>query len=155
MLKTGTRPIRSIEGTITGRGDEPPLAIVLGVVIRDGRILVQPRTGDPGLGDGWELPGGKREAGEADAEALVREVEEETGLEVRVEDLLCAFTHTYPDRRVSLYVYRCRPVGPAAAARPAARWVSLEECRDLPMPVANRAILEAVDWESTRGVDRQ
>ncbi len=59
-----------------------------GVVVRDGRIAVvhRPRYDD------WSLPKGKLEAGESFEEAARREVEEETGLRVRLEDEL-ASTH--------------------------------------------------------------
>jgi 8-oxo-dGTP diphosphatase len=55
-----------------------------GVVVRDGRIVVvhRPRYDD------WSLPKGKLDAGETWEDAALREVEEETGLRVRLEDEL-------------------------------------------------------------------
>lgn len=47
----------------------------------DGRILLVRRRDDPGRGL-WSVPGGRVEAGESDADALVREMGEETGLTV-------------------------------------------------------------------------
>jgi len=57
--------------------------------VRDeaGRLLLVRRGHEPGLGT-WSLPGGRIEPGESAAEAAVREVREETGLDVRVGDLL-------------------------------------------------------------------
>jgi ADP-ribose pyrophosphatase YjhB (NUDIX family) len=52
---------------------------------RDGRILVVRRGRPPGERL-WSIPGGRVEAGETDAEAVVREVLEETGLVVDVEE---------------------------------------------------------------------
>lgn len=58
--------------------------IVAGVVIQDGKILIIQRGADedvfPNL---WELPSGKREPFEKSQDALVREVEEETGVKVK------------------------------------------------------------------------
>ena len=51
---------------------------VTGVVIEDGRILLLNQDADAGRS--WSLPGGKLEDGETLAEALVREMKEETGL---------------------------------------------------------------------------
>ncbi len=55
----------------------------VGAVIMDeaGRLLLIKRGHEPGKGL-WSIPGGRVEAGESDADALVREVREETGLAV-------------------------------------------------------------------------
>jgi ADP-ribose pyrophosphatase YjhB (NUDIX family) len=47
----------------------------------EGRLLVVQRANEPGRGL-WSVPGGRVEPGEDDAAALVREMREETGLEV-------------------------------------------------------------------------
>jgi ADP-ribose pyrophosphatase YjhB (NUDIX family) len=52
------------------------------VVDERGRLLLVRRGHDPGAGL-WSIPGGRIEPGETDAEALVRELREETGLTVR------------------------------------------------------------------------
>jgi ADP-ribose pyrophosphatase YjhB (NUDIX family) len=56
----------------------------VGAVVHDaaGRLLLIRRAHDPGRGL-WSLPGGRVEAGESVAEAVEREVREETGLDVR------------------------------------------------------------------------
>jgi 8-oxo-dGTP diphosphatase len=71
----------------------PPVTRIpcVGAVIRDetGRLLMILRGHDPGLGL-WSIPGGRIEPGETAEEAVVREVREETGLEVRCGPLLGA-----------------------------------------------------------------
>ena len=74
-------------------GTEYPAAPVVGVggvVVRDGRALLIRRAHEPRKGE-WSLPGGVVELGEPLAEALRREVREETGLEVDVGPLIETF----------------------------------------------------------------
>ena len=56
---------------------------VYGVIIKDSKILLSKQW------DGYDLPGGKVELGETIKEALVREVKEETGVNVKVGKLIC------------------------------------------------------------------
>ncbi len=54
-----------------------------GAVLDGGRLLAARRSAPPELAGRWELPGGKLEPGETPEEALVRELREELGVEVR------------------------------------------------------------------------
>ena len=58
--------------------------VVGAAIVRDGLLLAARRTEPPHLAGGWELPGGKVESGESDEQALVREVCEEMGVDVRL-----------------------------------------------------------------------
>ncbi|MEU8247273.1 NUDIX hydrolase [Nonomuraea sp. NPDC048916] len=64
---------------------------VTGVVIEDGRILLLDQDTDSGRS--WSLPGGKIEPGEPIGDALVREMREETGIDVEVGRLLYVCDH--------------------------------------------------------------
>ena len=59
--------------------------------------------------DWWNLPGGGMEAGETVDEALCREVREETGLEVEVEQL--AGVYSKPQKQEVVLTFRCRTIG--------------------------------------------
>ena len=65
-------------------GDRLPVVACVGAVVHDaaGRLLLIQRGHDPHRGS-WSLPGGRIEDGESAADAVVREVREETGLTVR------------------------------------------------------------------------
>jgi ADP-ribose pyrophosphatase YjhB (NUDIX family) len=89
-------------------GHEPIFLNFAAAFIRDkaGRLLLQKR-GDK---DAWGLPGGALELGESAEEAVVREVLEETGLQVQVEDFVGVYTRyfeTYPngDRAQSIALF--------------------------------------------------
>lgn len=58
-----------------------PIVGVGAVVICDGKILLEKRRNDPGKGK-WSIPGGLVELGEGTEETVIREVKEETGLDV-------------------------------------------------------------------------
>ena len=75
---------------------ERPLVGVGGVVVAENRVLLI-RRGSPPLEGEWSIPGGMLELGESLREAVGRELEEETGLEVRVHDLIEAFDRVTMD----------------------------------------------------------
>lgn len=56
-------------------------------MVREGRCLLGRRARDPMIGC-WEIPGGFVERGEHDAEAAVREIAEELGVDVRLTGLI-------------------------------------------------------------------
>jgi mutator protein MutT len=104
------------------------------VLIEAGRVLLIKRGKAPLLGH-WSLPGGAVEAGETLEQALLREMREETLLEVRVGPLLSAFDRIEREGERLLYHYvildfLCERVsGEAQAASDAAAvaWVAPEE----------------------------
>ncbi len=62
--------------------------VVGAAIMRDGRVLAARRTWPAAAAGRWEFPGGKVEAGESPAEALVREIAEELGCVIVVTDWL-------------------------------------------------------------------
>ncbi len=111
-----------------------PVVGVGGVVVRDGRVLLA-RRGKPPLLGRWTIPGGTVELGETLHQALVREMREETGLEVDPVEVLTVFDRI--DREGGLVRYHfvivdslCRaPAGQAAAGSDALEvaWVAPDE----------------------------
>jgi 8-oxo-dGTP diphosphatase len=108
----------------------------VGAVIRDdkGRLLLVKRGHEPGAGL-WSLPGGRIEPGETDAEALVREMREEAGLEVEPGPLLGTVQRPAGDGAViEIRDYAATVIG--GTLRPGddaadARWVNGEELDSL------------------------
>jgi 8-oxo-dGTP diphosphatase len=73
---------------------ERPIVGVGGVIIEDGRALLIRRGSEPLLGE-WSIPGGTLELGETLEEGVARELLEETGLQVRVLELIEVFDRIY------------------------------------------------------------
>ena len=62
------------------------IEVVVGALVRDGRVLLGHRRADKrAYPDVWELPGGVMEAGESELDALARELREELGVEIATE----------------------------------------------------------------------
>ncbi len=115
-----------------------PQVGVGGVVLSDQRVLLIRRGKQPLVGR-WSIPGGTVEWGETLEQALVREMAEETGLEVEPQELLTVFDwiEREGDRVVFHYViadYLCRCLSGTARAGSDAlevRWVGPEELEQL------------------------
>ncbi len=73
---------------------ERPVVGVGGVVIEDGRALLIRRGSEPLRGE-WSIPGGTLELGESLEQGVARELREETGLEVRVVELIEVFDRIF------------------------------------------------------------
>lgn len=118
------------------------LQVVAAVIERDGCFLLTRRQPGTHLAGLWEFPGGKIDAGESQAMALEREIREELNASVRVGELLLETTHAYPERRVTLYFYRCTLAGePHPALGQEMKWVPRAELPALGLPPADEALI--------------
>jgi 8-oxo-dGTP diphosphatase len=89
-----------------------PMVVVAACVLLDekGAVLIAKRPEGRPLAGLWEFPGGKVEQGEIPEDALIRELDEELGIEVARADLapLTFVSHAYPDFHLLMPVYLCR-----------------------------------------------
>ena len=110
----------------------------VGAIVRDGagRLLLIKRGHDPEAGK-WSLPGGRIEPGETDAQALVREMREETGLTVLPGPLLGAVERPGPGGSIiDIRDYAATVTGGTLAAgddAADARWVAAADVPRLPL----------------------
>ncbi len=108
--------------------------MVAGILSRGDRILVCQRRGDGAFPYKWEFPGGKIEAGEEEAAALGREIEEE--LDIAVESAREVFRHAYvyaDGTRVELAFFEVQAYGGEPRNRVFQRiaWVPAHELEGL------------------------
>jgi len=141
------------------RGIDIPLAriahkeahVALGVMERGGKFLIAQRKDPNPMWDRkWEFPGGKVDAGETPAEAVIREITEETGLTPSDATPLGTHTHdwTLADYvlRVHLHLFLC-PVGEGDVVQEERStyghaWVSAEEAITYDLLEANAYLIK-------------
>ncbi|MGN6605860.1 MAG: (deoxy)nucleoside triphosphate pyrophosphohydrolase [Jatrophihabitans sp.] len=119
------------------------IAVVAAAIVRDGRVLAARRSRPEAVAGGWEFPGGKVEPGETEAEALVREIDEELGVRVIVERRLAEAS----DASITLALHTAHlPSGEpvAGADHDELRWLGYDELESVEWLPIDRALLAPV-----------
>ncbi len=125
--------------------NEPPRhsVSVAAVIVNDADQVLAVERRDNGH---WEPPGGVLELTESIEDGLLREVREETGLDVTIEALTGAYKNL--PRGIVALVFRCRPVsGRLATSAETAqiRWLTRDEVRDAMDEAYAVRVLDALD----------
>ena len=121
---------------------------VVAVIVNENRQILLTKRNIPPFQGEWVMPGGKIDLGESIIDAVKREVLEEVGLDVEVQDLLNVFEHITPGEDnchfIILY-YRCLPVSSEITHNQneveEAQWVSPADLNEYKMPQGTRFIL--------------
>ena len=119
------------------------IEVAAGLVERDGQILITQRKAGSHLAGLWEFPGGKREAGESWEDCLIRELQEELAITVRVGELRHETVHHYPKKSVHLRFYAAGLISgePRAIDCAAVAWVSPKDLSVYAFPEADRELV--------------
>ena len=131
---------------MANQSSNPPIKVGVGAVVFRGEDVLLIKRGKPPFKGAWSIPGGSLEYGERVTDAVLREVREETGLTVKITDLLGVFDgvpSSQPDftRHVVMIDYIAEWVcGEPVAGDDAseAEFVSIETA------------LERLSWDETR-----
>lgn len=118
------------------------------LVDADRRVLIAQRPQGKSMAGLWEFPGGKIEPGETPEFALMRELEEELGIETRP----CCFSpiafasHSYENFHLLMPLFVCRVWRgtPLAGEHQALKWVRPADMFDYPMPAADIPLVSAL-----------
>jgi 8-oxo-dGTP diphosphatase len=121
------------------------LVVAVALIDADGRVLIAQRPEGKQLAGLWEFPGGKVEAGERPETALIRELEEELGIQV-AESCLAPFvftSHAYESFHLLMPLYLCRRWSGVVQNREhaALKWVRPDRLADYPMPPADEPLV--------------
>ncbi|AXY01917.1 8-oxo-dGTP diphosphatase MutT [Vibrio alfacsensis] len=110
------------------------------------QIFITKRPDDKHKGGFWEFPGGKVENGESAEQAMIRELEEEIGIQVTEQTLFEHLEHDYPEKSLKfdfmlVSQFESQPYGREGQE---GRWVDVIALLDYVFPEANVPILERV-----------
>jgi len=127
-------------------GDLPLLLVVaVGLVDVDGRVLLARRPEGKTMAGLWEFPGGKVKQGESPEAALIRELQEELGIDTRASCLApFAFaSHRYEDFQLLMPLYLCRiwQGDLRSCEGQTLAWVRPQRLGDYPMPPADEPLV--------------
>jgi 8-oxo-dGTP diphosphatase len=122
------------------------LVAACALVDTDGRVLLAQRPEGKQLAGLWEFPGGKVEAGETPEQCLIRELQEEIGIETDIPCLapLTFASHSYDDFHLLMPLFVCRRFRGIAQPKEgqALKWVRPKQMRDYPMPPADAPLIQ-------------
>lgn len=123
-------------------GDTPILLVsAVALLDADNRVLLAQRPEGKSMAGLWEFPGGKVESGETPEAALIREMNEELGIDTH-ESCLAPIgfaSHAYDDFHLLMPLFVCRKWKgtPEAREGQTLTWVRPNALRDYPMPPAD------------------
>lgn len=121
------------------------LNVAVGLIVRDGQVLIAWRDSSKHQGGRYEFSGGKVDAGESVPTALARELAEELAIQVQTSRFVRRLHYRYPEKTVCLHVYRVDQFSgePHGAEGQPVKWVAPAELWQYQFPDANRPILRA------------
>ena len=121
------------------------IEVVAAIIQRDGAYFATQR----GYGEFegmWEFPGGKIELGETHEMALKREIQEELGVDISIEKLLCTTNYDYPSFHLTMHCYLCSIAAGKIELREhkSARWLTTETLDSVEWLPADKDAVELI-----------
>ena len=122
------------------------IKVVAAIIQRDGAYFATQR----GYGEFesmWEFPGGKIEPGESSEDALKREIQEELGVDIAIENILCTTEYDYPSFHLTMHCYLCSIASGEIELREhkSARWLRPEELGSVEWLPADKDVISRLN----------
>ncbi len=127
--------------------------VTAAVIRRNGRVLIAQRAKDDELPLMWEFPGGKLEPGETLEQCIVREMEEELGVTIRVTGVLTTTDYRFADRHIHFTVYNAELAQgePVLKVHNDLRWVEPAQLKEYDFMPPDLLFLDKVMGEQPSG----
>jgi len=127
------------------------LVSAVALIDTDGRVLLAQRPEGKSMAGLWEFPGGKIEQGETPEVALIRELEEELGINTWQSCLapLTFASHSYETFHLLMPLFACRKWEgtPQSKEGQTLKWVKPNDLKSYPMPAADIPLIPILrDW---------
>ena len=118
--------------------------VVAALIWNGDKFLACQRPAHKARGLLWEFVGGKVEPGETKEQALLRECQEELGIQIATDDIFMELVHEYPDITVRLTLFNARIVSgiPQRLEHNDIRWITPTEIPNYSFCPADKEILE-------------
>ena len=122
----------------------PQYRIAVGVVFKQGRVLITRRKSAGLLGGLWEFPGGKIQKGENPEAACIREIKEEVNLVIKIDSHLSRVRHAYTHFKIIMDVFCCSYVSGRVRLKGPVdhRWITIAKLDSFPFPKANHKFFD-------------
>lgn len=119
------------------------IEVVAAIICKDGSYFATQR----GYGEFegmWEFPGGKIEPGESREVALIREIQEELGIDIIIENPLCTTEYDYPSFHLTMHCYLCSVASGDIELREhkSARWLTAETLDSVEWLPADKDVID-------------
>ena len=95
----------------------------------------------------WELPGGKIEKNESSIECLIREIKEETDLNIEVKQYIGNIDHQYSHFKINVKLYQCQYI--SGEAKPLSsqqvKWINKKNINQFTFPIATHKLFKLLE----------
>ncbi len=120
-----------------------PVKVAAGLVFKDGKLLIAKRPKRLHLGGMWEFPGGKLESDETYEMCLMREMNEELGVDIKVGYEFEEVLHQYSEKAVFIKFFICSLLSgePKAIQCSDFQWINRNDLARYDFPAADTKVV--------------
>lgn len=129
------------------------LEVTAAIIKQNDQYLICQRSSDDECPLLWEFPGGKCEVGETLEQCILREIEEELTITIRVVDVFANTVYHFKDKEVHFTFFNCDILGGEITlnVHHALNWVTAEEMKNYKFMPADVGIVEQLIKKSNFG----